>query len=240
MIDSAALRSRLADVRARIARAAGRAGRDPASIRLIAVSKTFPAEYVRAAADAGQIDFGENKVQDALLKMDQTTDLTVRWHLLGHLQSNKAKKAGRFDYVHSIDAATLVQKLDEAAAAAGRRIDLLVQVDLAGEATKFGATEDELPAIFAAGREARACRLVGLMTLPPASEDPESARPYFRKLRLVRDQLLAQGVAAPMLQELSMGMSHDFEVAIEEGATLVRVGTAIFGGRTKVSDTQGV
>jgi pyridoxal phosphate enzyme (YggS family) len=232
VIDAAALKARLADVRARIARAAGRAGRDPSSIRLIAVSKTFPSEYVRAAADAGQIDFGENKVQEALLKMDQTSDLALRWHLIGHLQSNKAKKAARFDLVHSIDGATLVQRLDEAADAAGRRLDLLVQVDLAGEATKHGAREDELTAIFDAARSARSCRCVGLMILPPAVDDPDKARPYFRSLRELREKLLARGVDASLLQELSMGMSHDFEVAVEEGATLVRVGTAIFGGRT--------
>ena len=234
MIDADALRARLADVRARIARAAGRAGRDPAAIRLIAVSKTFPAADVRAAAAAGQIDFGENKVQEALLKMEQTADLPLRWHLLGHLQSNKAKKAARFDVVHSIDGAALVQKVDEAAGAAGWRLDLLVQVDLAGETTKHGAREDELTAIFDAARSARSCRCVGLMIIPPAVDDPEAARPYFRRLRDVRDRLLARGVDASMLQELSMGMSHDFEVAVEEGATLVRVGTAIFGGRTYV------
>ena len=234
MIDDDTLRARLADVRARIARAAGRAGRDPASVRLIAVSKTFPAEYVRAAAAAGQIDFGENKVQEALLKIEQTADLPLRWHLIGHLQSNKAKKAARFDAVHSVDGPVLLQKLDEAAAAAGRRIDLLVQVDLAGEATKHGAREDELTAIFDAARSARSCRCAGLMIIPPAVDDPEAARPYFRQLRDVRDRLVARGVDASMLQELSMGMSHDFEVAIEEGATLVRVGTAIFGGRTYV------
>ena len=232
MIDSAALRARLADVRVRIARAAARAGRDPTAIRLIAVSKTFPVEYVRAAAEAGQIDFGENKVQEALLKMDQTSELALRWHLIGHLQSNKAKKAGRFDLVHSIDGPSLVEKLDEAAHAAGRTIDLLAQVDIAGEVTKHGASEDELIAIFDAARSARACRIVGLMIIPPAVEDPAAARPYFRRLRDVRDRLLARGVDAAMLQELSMGMSHDFEVAVEEGATLVRVGTAIFGGRT--------
>ena len=232
MIDAPALRARLADVRARIARAAGRAGRDPSSIRLIAVSKTFPAEYVRAAADAGQVDFGENKVQEALGKMDQTTDLHVRWHLIGHLQSNKAKKAARFDLVHSVDTPALVEKVDEAANAAGRRLDLLVQVDLAGEATKHGAQEDELIAIFDRVRSARSCRCVGLMILPPAVTDPDAARPYFRELRDVRERLLARGVDASMLQELSMGMSHDFEVAVEEGATMVRVGTAIFGGRT--------
>ena len=233
MIDSAALRARLADVRARIARAAGRAGRDPSSIRLIAVSKTFPAEYVRAAANAGQIDFGENKVQEALLKMDQTSDLTVRWHLIGHLQSNKAKKAARFDVVQSVDGVALIQTLDEAARAAGRRLDLLVQVDIAGEVTKHGAREDELPALFDAAGSARSCRLMGLMIVPPAVDDPEEARPYFRALRDVRERLLARGVDASMLQDLSMGMSHDFEVAVEEGATLVRVGTAIFGGRQR-------
>ena len=234
MIDAAALRTRLADVRARIARAAGRAGRDPASIRLVAVSKTFPVDYVRAAAEAGQIDFGENKVQEALQKMDQTADLAIRWHLVGHLQSNKARKTGRFNVVHSVDGATLLQKLDEAAQAAGTRMDLLVQVDLAGEPTKHGAREDELAAIFDAGAAARACRIVGLMLLPPAVETADAARPYFRALRDVRDRLLARGVDPSLLNELSMGMSHDFEVAVEEGATLVRVGTAVFGGRDYV------
>ncbi len=234
MIDSAALGARLADVRARIGRAAGRAGRDPSAIRLIAVSKTFPADCVRAAADAGQIDFGENKVQEALQKIDRTSDLAIRWHLIGHLQSNKTKKVGRFDVVHSIDDAALVGKVDEAARAAGRAIELLVQVDLAGEATKHGAREDELASIFDAGRAARAVTITGLMILPPAVEDPEAARPYFRALRGVRDRLVARGVDPSMVRELSMGMSHDFEVAVEEGATLVRVGTAIFGRRTFV------
>jgi len=224
----------LADVRARIARAAGRAGRDPASITLVAVSKTFPADAVRSAAAAGQIDFGENKVQEALGKMDATRDLTTRWHLVGHLQSNKAKKAALFDVVHSIDSASLLSKVDEAAAAIGRRPKLLVQVDLAGEATKFGASEDELHLIFDAARRAQSAETVGLMLIPPAVDDPEQARPFFRRLRELRDRLLAHGVDRSMLNELSMGMSHDFEVAIEEGATLVRVGTAIFGTRTYV------
>lgn len=229
MLDSVA--GRLADVRARIARAAGRAGRDPAAVRLVAVSKTFPAEYIRAAADAGQVDFGENKVQEALQKMDATAGLPIRWHLVGHLQSNKARKAGaRFDVVHSVDDAALVPKLDEGAA--GRRIELLVQVDLAGEATKFGATEEQLLPIFRAAESCRSAHIVGLMLIPPAVDDPEQARPFFRALRAVRERLMAQGVDATRLTELSMGMSHDFEVAIEEGATLVRVGTAIFGTRT--------
>src|SRR3990170_6186545 len=144
MTDPAALRARLTDVRDRIARAAGRVGRDPATVRLIAISKTFTADHVRAAADCGQLDFGENKLQEALEKMDRTADLPIRWHLLGHLQSNKARKAGtRFDVVHSVDVAAIVGRLDEAATAAGRGLDLLVQVDLAGEHTKHGALPDE-------------------------------------------------------------------------------------------------
>jgi PLP dependent protein len=226
--------ARLADVRARIARAAGRAGRDPASVRLVAVSKTFTADHVRAAAAAGHLEFGENKVQEANAKMDETADLALRWHLVGHLQSNKVRKAVRFACIHSIDSASLLTKVDEAAHAAGRRIELLVQVDLAGEATKHGAREDELLPIFDAGRAARATAIVGLMLLPPAMEDAEQARPYFQALRAVRERLVARGVDGSMLNELSMGMSHDFEVAVEEGATLVRVGTAIFGSRTYV------
>ena len=231
MIDASALHARLEDIRSRIERAAGRAKRDPASIRLVAVSKTFPAECVAALAAAGHRDFGENKVQEALQKMDATSTLPLRWHLVGHLQSNKAKKAARFDAVHSVDSPALVARLEEAAAAARRQIDLLVQVDLAGEATKFGAREQELADIFAAARGCRAVRAAGLMLLPPAFDDPEGSRPFFRELRGVRDRLLARGVDASMLGELSMGMSHDFEVAIEEGATLVRVGTALFGHR---------
>ena len=226
----------MAAVRDRIARAADRAGRDPSSIRLVAVSKTFDADHVKAAADAGQVDFGENKVQEALQKMDRCTDLQLRWHLVGHLQSNKAKKAGaRFDAIHSLDSVALGQALDQAAQAANRRVDLLVQVDLAGEPTKHGAREDALVEIFTAAPAWRAARLTGLMLLPPAADEPEDARPYFKAIQAVRGQLLARGVDPAMLAELSMGMSHDFEVAIEEGATLVRLGAAIFGARTRPS-----
>jgi pyridoxal phosphate enzyme (YggS family) len=233
MSEPAAIRAGLAGVRDRISRAAARSGRDPATVRLIAVSKTFDADAVRAAADAGQIDFGENKVQEALQKMDRCSDLPIRWHLVGHLQSNKAKKAGaRFDVVHSVDGADLVLKLDDAARLAGRSVELLAQVDLAGEATKHGAAEKDLASIFAAARTCQAGRLIGLMLLPPAAGNPDEARPYFRQLQQVRARLLAGGVDPSMLGELSMGMSQDFEVAVEEGATLVRVGTAIFGGRT--------
>jgi len=235
VVDCAALRARLAEVRDRITSAAGRAGRDAASVRLVAVSKTFPAECIRAATEAGQIDFGENKVQEALQKMDQTAALSLKWHLVGHLQSNKVRKAGaRFDLIHSVDDAGLVMRLDEAAQAAGRRVDVLVQVDLAGERTKHGVRPDELMPIFAAGRNCRAARITGLMLLPPAMDEAEAARPYFAALRALRQELLSRGVDGSMLSELSMGMSHDFEIAIEEGATLVRVGTAIFGERTHV------
>ena len=234
MTDPAALRARLADVRDRIARAADRAGRDPSSIRLVAVSKTFTADDVRVAADCGQIDFGENKVQEALEKMDRTADLRLRWHLIGHLQSNKARKAGaRFDVVHSVDSVQVAARLDEGAAAVSRGIDVLAQVDLAGESTKFGIEAGLLRIVLETGSTLKAARFVGLMLLPPAVDEPEQARPFFQRLRAIREDLLAQGVDGAQLQDLSMGMSHDFEVAVEEGATLVRVGTAIFGARNR-------
>ncbi len=235
MIDAPAVQARLADVRDRIARAARRAGRDPSSIRLVAISKTFGADSVRAAALAGQVDCGENRVQEAMSKIAQTADLQIRWHLVGHLQSNKARKAGgAFDLIHSVDDPELVRRIDEGAAAAGRTVELLVQVDLAGEATKFGAPEDAVPRILAAAEGCRAARIVGLMLLPPAADDLNEVRPFFRRLVQLRDRLLAGGVDAARLRELSMGMSHDFEVAVEEGATMVRVGSAIFGERQKL------
>jgi len=215
-----------------MAAAAGTAGRDPSSIRLVAVSKTFPAEAVREAHAAGQLDFGENRVQEGLQKIGETTDLNIRWHLLGHLQTNKARKAGpAFAMVQSVDSVELIQKLDAAAADAGRTPELLIQVDLAGEATKYGAPPGEVPRLVEAAGACRAATVVGLMTLPPVPDTPEDARPYFRRLRELRDEWLAAGVPASMLRELSMGMSGDFEVAIQEGATIVRVGTAIFGSR---------
>ena len=222
----------LHEIRARIADAAARAGRPPADIRLIAVSKTFPIESVRAAYEAGQRDFGENRVQELLQKMDAGADLPIAWHLIGHLQSNKARKAAeRVPVIHSIDSLDLLRRVDEAAAAAGRRPQLLVQVDLAGETTKHGVPPEQLHTLFAGAVGCRAATVAGLMLLPPLSENPEDARPWFRRLREERDRLLAAGVPASMLSELSMGMSHDFEVAIEEGATMVRVGSAIFGQR---------
>jgi pyridoxal phosphate enzyme (YggS family) len=231
--DPVALRARLDGVRDRIARAARRAGRDPSSVRLLAVSKTFSADDVRAAAAAGQIDFGENKVQEAQRKIAETSDLPLRWHLIGHLQSNKARKAGGvFHAIHSVDDAALIAPIENAAAELGRSLELLVQVDLAGEATKFGLSPDSLLQVFEAGERCRAAHIAGLMLIPPAVDDPEEARPYFKRLRGLRDALMRQGIPPAALHELSMGMSHDFEVAIEEGATIVRVGTSIFGARS--------
>lgn len=201
--------------------------------RLIAVSKTFPAEDVRAAARADQRDFGENRVQEGLDKIEACRDLNLTWHLIGHLQTNKARKAAAaFDWIHSIDRIELLRKVDEAAADAGRRPSVLIQVDLAGETTKFGAPARTVRDIARAALECRAARLRGLMVIPPAVDDPEEARQWFRALRDLRDALLADGVDVAALSELSMGMSHDFEVAVEEGATMVRVGSALFGQRT--------
>ena len=224
---------RLAGIRGRIAAAARSVGRDPSSIRLIAVSKTFPIQAIREAYAAGQREFGENRVQEALEKIAAGGDLEIKWHLLGHLQMNKAKKAApAFSTIHSVDSVELLQKIDMAAADADRTPELLVQVDLAGEATKFGLRPADVPRLFDAAVQCRAARVVGVMTLPPIPESPEDARPWFRHLRDLRDKWLADRVPASMLAELSIGMSGDFEVAIEEGSTMVRIGTAIFGTRS--------
>ena len=233
MNSSADIARQLNGVRERIAGAASRAGRLPSSVRLVAVSKTFPIDTVRDAAACDQIDFGENKVQEGHTKILAAASLPLRWHLIGHLQSNKAKKAASvFDVIHTIDSADVLHKVDEAGAEGKRTIDVLIQVDLAREPTKHGVPESGVPAIIEAAGRCTAARLVGLMLLPPAAESPEESRPYFAALRALRDQYVRLGVPAAMLAELSMGMSHDFEVAVEEGATLVRVGSAIFGDRT--------
>jgi len=228
----APIASNLQFVRSRIDAAARRAGRDSSDIRLIAVSKTFSADHVRAAWSAGQRDFGENKVQEALQKIGETADMEIRWHLIGHLQSNKAKKAaGAFTCIHSVDSVDLLRKLDAAAVDLGATPEVLVQVDLAREETKFGAAADDARRIMDAAQTARAVRMAGLMLIPPWNEDQEQTRPWFARLRELREAWLADGVPPVSLGQLSMGMSHDFEAAIEEGATLVRVGTAIFGKR---------
>ena len=232
MFDPAGLRARLERVRERLARAAGRARRDPSSIRLIAVSKTFSADHVRVLAEAGHLDCGENKVQEGLAKIAAAAGFPLRWHLIGHLQSNKAKKAaGAFDWIHSLDSVSLLTRVDQAAVEASRPIELLLQLDLAQEATKTGLAVPDLEAVLRAAAGLQKATVRGLMVLPPASEDPEGSRRYFVALRELRDRMIARGVDAGLLRELSMGMSHDFEVAIEEGATMVRVGSAIFGER---------
>jgi len=227
-----AIATGLVEARRRLARAIERAGRFPSSVRLVAVSKTRPADDVRAAFGAGQVEFGENRVQEALEKITATADIPITWHLVGHLQSNKARRAAEsFACIHSIDSAGLLRRVDAAAVEAERQPELLVQVDLAGEPTKHGAPSDAWLSVFEAAQACRAARVTGLMLMPPFTPDPEDARPYFRRLRELRDELAGRGVPPGMLRELSMGMSHDFEVAVEEGATLVRVGTAIFGDR---------
>ena len=229
----ATIATNLQSVRSRLDAAARRASRDPSTIRLIAVSKTFSRDHVRAAHAAGQLDFGENKVQEGLQKIDATADIKIRWHLIGHLQSNKAKKAAAaFACIHSVDSMDLLRRIDAAAADAGATPELLVQVDLAGEQTKFGAPADEARRIVEAAPSLRAARVTGLMLIPPWNEDQEQTRPWFVRLRELRDSWLAEGLPSGPLAQLSMGMSHDFEAAIEEGATMIRVGTAIFGKRT--------
>jgi len=227
---------RLTEVRSRIDAAARSAGRNPSSIRLVAVSKTFPLDLVREAYAAGQRDFGENRVQEALEKIQASADLDIRWHLIGHLQTNKARRAASaFATIQSIDSVDLLRKLDAAAVEAEAGPELLIQVDLAGEATKFGVPPAEVPRLFETAAALRAARVVGVMTLPPYPKQPEDSRPWFTRLRELRGEWLASGVPDAMLRELSMGMSGDFEVAIQEGATLVRVGTAIFGRREPAS-----
>jgi pyridoxal phosphate enzyme (YggS family) len=228
---------RVAAVRERIARAADRARRSPEDVRLVAVSKTQPVEAVREAFAAGVRDFGENRVQEAEPKIAASADLVAagaRWHLVGHLQSNKARRsAGLFELVQSIDSLDIAERLARVGEETGRTVRGLVEVDLAGEASKFGLPEAELLAALESLRGRAGLRLEGLMVLPPPLDDLEAVRPYFRRLRELRDRALGERLLAA--GELSMGMSHDFEAAIEEGATLVRVGTAIFGERRQAA-----
>jgi len=224
---------RVAAVRERIARAAERASRSPADVTLIAVTKTHPEAAVRDAFAAGVRDFGENRVQEAEPKIAGTADLAaagLRWHLVGHLQSNKARRAAAlFEVIQSVDSLELARRLSRVNAEASRPLRALVQVDLAGEETKFGLEEGRLLPTLEALRGVEGIAVLGLMVLPPYRDDPEEVRPYFRRLCSLRDQAREAGLLAG--GELSMGMSHDFEAAIEEGATMVRVGTAIFGER---------
>lgn len=227
------LSENLSGVRARIKTAAERSGRKAADIKLIAVSKTQPTEILREAMAAGTLVFGENKVQEAEGKIIEIGRSGVEWHLIGHLQSNKARKAVQlFDCIQSVDSIELARRLERICIEEGRReLPFLAQVDLAGESTKSGIVESELSALAEFLRNCERLKFGGLMVLPPFFDDPEATRPYFVRLRRIRDDLAANGAFSNGGGELSMGMSHDFEVAIEEGATIVRVGTAIFGSR---------
>jgi pyridoxal phosphate enzyme (YggS family) len=218
----------LSDVRARIAAAAERAGRDPAEVTLVGASKTVPPRVLRDAFDCGLGDFGENRMQEALPKVEALSDLACRWHFIGQLQSNKVKfLANRFQLVHSVDRPTLAREIDRWAGRIGCVQPVLVQVNVAREASKAGVAPEEVEPLCTLIRGLPAVRLAGLMTIAPEVADPEEVRPVFRALRVLRDRWVPGG-------DLSMGMSGDFEVGVEEGATLVRVGRAIFGPREVV------
>ena len=229
--------SNLAEIRDRISNAAARAGRNSADIALLAVSKTFPAESIIEAYHAGQNLFGENRVQEFADKFPSLAALTdAEFHMIGHLQSNKTTKAAEiFHAVDSIDSAKLAQRLNDAAAKLGKTLDILIEINVGSEEAKSGLAPDssEINAILSQACEWTNLRIRGLMTVPPYTNDPEGARPYFRRLRTLRDRLAARNLPAVQLDLLSMGMSHDFEIAIEEGSTCVRIGTAIFGTRAQ-------
>jgi len=224
----------LAQVRQRIADATRRAGRRPEDVALMAVTKTFPPEIIRQAYAAGQRLFGENRVQEFAEKAPALANLPgIEFHLIGHLQSNKAAKATQiFAGIDSVDSLHLAGKLN--VAAASKRLPVLIEINVGGEAAKSGVTSDshELEALLSAAPRLEHLEFRGLMSIPPFTDDPEAGRPYFRALRELRDQIAARGLPAVGMDVLSMGMSHDFEIAIEEGSTCVRVGTAIFGPRS--------
>ncbi len=222
----------IASVRERLAAACHRAGRNPEDVRLVAVSKTVPPEGIREAYAAGLRDFGENRVQEAQSKHGALSDLQITWHLIGHLQTNKAKPAcGIFRWVHSVDSLRLAERLDSAANTPGKRLPVLLEINLGGEESKSGVRED---AMIELARQVAALphlELRGLMTIPPFLDDPEEVRPFFARLAALARRIDAERLPKISMRELSMGMSHDFEVAVEQGATMVRIGTAIFGSR---------
>ncbi len=221
----------LAEINRRIHSAAEKAGRDPALVRLVAVSKTRPADDIREAFQAGQAVFGENYIQELVPKLAEVHE-AVQWHVIGHLQSNKVKYiAGQVALIHSVDRISLAQEIDRQWGKLGTICDILIQVNISGEATKSGTTEEGAIQLVRECALLPNIRVRGLMTMPPFFDDPDAARPYFSELRRLSEVIAAHQIAGVTMVELSMGMSGDFEAAIEEGATLVRVGTAIFGGR---------
>jgi pyridoxal phosphate enzyme (YggS family) len=226
------LNQRLENIKERIRRVADSCNRDPDSIRLVAVSKTVPAKTVKAAIEAGAKILGENYVQEAREKFDALVHYPVSWHFIGHLQSNKAKYAVRlFDLIHSVDSLKLACALDKEAKKVDKIQPVLIQVNISGEDTKSGISAAEAPGLILEVSRLENLSLKGLMTMPPYFYQPEKVRPYFAALRQLRDRLKDQSIPNVSMDELSMGMTGDFEVAIEEGATLVRIGTAIFGER---------
>jgi pyridoxal phosphate enzyme (YggS family) len=229
----AALAERLARVRAQITAAAQRSGRSADEVTLIAISKTHPSAVVSKLIRLGATDIGENRIQEAEQKIVEVGRNKARWHLVGHLQANKARRAvNLFDVIHSLDSIDLARRLDRLCGEEGRdKVPVLIQVDLGQEETKSGVAESELDRLITGVSRLNRLELVGLMTLPPFFENPEDSRPFFVRLRELRDQMTERGVFGDRKGQLSMGMTNDFEVAIEEGATMVRIGTAIFGER---------
>jgi len=227
----------IAGVRQRIVSAASRAGGDPNEIALMAVTKTQPAEHIREAYTAGIRLFGENRVQEFAGKAPVLTDLKdAEWHLIGHLQTNKAGKAAElFSAVDSVDSLRLAEKLNASARELGSKLPVLIEINIGGETAKSGVApgSDELERLLLAALQLEQLQFRGLMSIPPFADDPQQSRPYFRRLRELRDQIAARKLEKISMNVLSMGMSHDFEVAIEEGTTCIRVGTAIFGERNK-------
>jgi pyridoxal phosphate enzyme (YggS family) len=226
------IQSRLKCVKDRVTSAALACGRDPKAVNLVAVSKTVPADRVLAAINAGVTDLGENYVQEAREKIEALSRETVSWHFIGHLQSNKAKYAVKlFDLIHSVDSLKLAKELDRRARAVGKAQKVLVQVNISGEATKSGIETEQAVALVRQMARLDNLSICGLMTMPPYFNSPEKVRPYFRALKDLHDLIRTEAIHNVSMAELSMGMSGDFEAAIQEGATLVRIGTAIFGER---------
>jgi PLP dependent protein len=224
------IRENIEQVRERMDAACRRVGRRVDEVKLIAVSKTVQAERIREAYEAGLREFGENRVQEAAAKQPALADVDITWHLIGHLQSNKAKLARElFHWIQSVDSVHLARRLDQTVAGRARPLRVLLQVNLGGEESKSGVRETDIAGFAAEVSQLRSLEIEGLMAVPPFCENPQDARPYFRRLRQLAGELAA--LTAPKVTELSMGMSHDFEAAIEEGATMIRVGTAIFGAR---------
>lgn len=230
------MKKQLTAINERIAAACQRAGRLPSEVTLVAVSKTFPSASVREAIDAGASVFGENRVQEAAAKIAELAGITaerqIQWHLIGHLQSNKARRAVElFDAIHSVDNLKLAERLNTVAEELGKRLPIFIEVNVGGEAAKSGVAPGEVMSLCERTYKLASLELKGLMCVPPFLDDPEAVRPYFRRLRELRETVQRQGIVGTGFTELSMGMSNDFEVAIEEGATFVRVGSALFGAR---------